>query len=135
MSAVSKKVIPASRAASTRALAASRSSPAKRHMPQARADTAGPVFPSLRGVGAVERETSDMSQPLRFGIVGAGLMAREHIRNLKLFPEARVAALADPEPASIEEALEALGEAAVGVQAFQSVETLLTRASVDAVIV
>jgi predicted dehydrogenase len=76
-----------------------------------------------------------MTQALRFGMVGAGLMAREHIRNLKLFPEARVVALADPEPSSIDEALETLGEAAVGVEAYQSVETLLTKAEVDAVIV
>ncbi len=76
-----------------------------------------------------------MSEALRFGIVGAGLMGREHIRNLKLFPEARITALADPQPASIEESLEAMGEGAVGVQAFQSVEALLTKAHVDAVIV
>ena len=76
-----------------------------------------------------------MTQALRFGIVGAGLMAREHIRNLKLFPEARVVALADPAPSSIDEALETLGEAAVGVGAYQSVETLLTKTEVDAVIV
>ncbi len=62
-------------------------------------------------------------------------MAREHIRNLKLFPEARVTALADPTPRSIEQALETLGEAAVGVQAFETAEALLTKAEVDAVIV
>src|ERR1700722_3991771 len=134
MSAVSKKLIPASRAASTRAVAASRSSPAKRHMPQAMAETSRPVLPSLRTVG-IERERSVMAEALRFGIVGAGLMAREHISNLKIFPEVRVVALADPTPSSIEQSLETLGEAAVGVQAFETAETLLTKADVDAVIV
>jgi predicted dehydrogenase len=76
-----------------------------------------------------------MADALRFGIVGADLMAREHIRNLKLFPEARVVALADPVPSSIDLAMETLGEAAVGVQAYETVETLLTKAHVDAVIV
>jgi predicted dehydrogenase len=76
-----------------------------------------------------------MAEALRFGIVGAGLMAREHIRNLKLFPEVRVTALADPTPSSIELAMETLGEAAVGVQAYETAETLLTKAHVDAVIV
>jgi myo-inositol 2-dehydrogenase/D-chiro-inositol 1-dehydrogenase len=76
-----------------------------------------------------------MAEALRFGIVGAGLMAREHIRNLKLFPETRIVALADPEPASIELSMETLGEASVGVQAFETAETLLTKAKVDAVIV
>ena len=62
-------------------------------------------------------------------------MAREHIRNLKLFSEVRVVALADPEPRSIELSLETLGEAGVGVQAYETVETLLTKSPVDVVIV
>ena len=31
-----------------------------------------------------------MAEQLRFGVVGAGMMGREHIRNLKLFDDARV---------------------------------------------
>ena len=76
-----------------------------------------------------------MAEALRFGIVGAGLMAREHIRNLKLYPQARVVALADPTPSSIELAMETLGEAGVGVQAYETAEQMLTKSEVDAVIV
>src|ERR1700679_3469916 len=126
MSAVSKKSIPACKAASTRVVAASRSSPAKRHMPQASAETSKPVLPSLRRE-VVERERSDMAEALRFGIVGAGLMAREHIRNLKLYPETRGVALADPTPGSIALSMETLGEAAVGVQAYETAEQMLTQ--------
>ena len=32
--------------------------------------------------------------PVRFGLVGSGMMGREHIRNLSLFPNATLAALA-----------------------------------------
>ena len=38
---------------------------------------------------------------LRYGVIGTGLMGREHIRNLALLPGATVTAIADPEPASL----------------------------------
>ena len=37
-----------------------------------------------------------MSRSLRYGIVGAGMMGHEHIRNLELLPNAEVVAIADP---------------------------------------
>ncbi len=36
------------------------------------------------------------ARPLRYGIIGAGLMAREHVRNLALIPGSQVTAIADP---------------------------------------
>ncbi len=41
---------------------------------------------------------------VRYGVIGAGMMAREHIRNLALMPECAVSALADPDPAMLQEA-------------------------------
>jgi predicted dehydrogenase len=76
-----------------------------------------------------------MADRLRFGIVGAGMMGREHIRNLKLFPEAEVVALADPTRGSIKAALETLGEAAAGARTFESAEAMLAGAALDAVLV
>jgi predicted dehydrogenase len=76
-----------------------------------------------------------MAGRLRFGVVGAGMMGREHIRNLNLFPEAEVTALADPVPASLEAALSALGEAAAVARTFSSAEAMLAGADLDAVIV
>jgi predicted dehydrogenase len=37
-----------------------------------------------------------MTRTLRYGIVGAGMMGHEHIRNLELLPGAEVVAIADP---------------------------------------
>ena len=76
-----------------------------------------------------------MAEPLRFGIVGAGMMGREHIRNLKLFADARVVALADPVAASNERSLKTLGEAAAGVACYDGVEAMLAGSELDAVLV
>jgi myo-inositol 2-dehydrogenase / D-chiro-inositol 1-dehydrogenase len=42
---------------------------------------------------------------LRYGIIGAGMMGREHIRNLMMLDGVRVTALADPHAKSIENAM------------------------------
>jgi len=62
-------------------------------------------------------------------------MGREHIRNLKLFAEARVVALADPVKASIDRSLKTLGEAAAGVRSYETVEAMLAGSQLDAVMV
>lgn len=74
-----------------------------------------------------------MTQPLRFGIVGAGMMGREHIRNLKLLPEARLTALADPTQSSLDGALAEAGDPEVAL--FGTSEALAASGLVDAVIV
>ncbi len=76
-----------------------------------------------------------MSGRTRVGIIGAGMMGREHIRNLKLFPQARVAALADPVPSSLEDSLKELGSRAEGVLTFTDVRSMLAGCALDAVIV
>ena len=38
---------------------------------------------------------------LRYGVIGTGMMGREHVANLAHLPGARVTALADPHPASL----------------------------------
>lgn len=46
-----------------------------------------------------------MSEPLvRYGLLGAGMMGREHLRNIALIPGSVVTAIADPHPASREAA-------------------------------
>jgi predicted dehydrogenase len=69
------------------------------------------------------------------GIIGAGMMGREHIRNLKLLPQTRVAALVDPVPSSIDASLAELGSEADGVLTFPDVRAMLAGCTVDAVIV
>ncbi len=72
---------------------------------------------------------------MRFGLIGTGLMAQEHIRNLRLLPEARIVSLADPVPASLDWARRTLGQDADGVQAFADVTAMLRGPALDAVIV
>jgi predicted dehydrogenase len=76
-----------------------------------------------------------MAEALRFGIVGAGMMGREHIRNLKLFRDAKVVALADPVEASLSRSLATLGDAAAGVETYASAEAMLAGSALDAVMV
>jgi predicted dehydrogenase len=69
---------------------------------------------------------------MRFGIIGTGLMAQEHIRNLALVPSCEVVALVDPVPSSIEWARGTLGRAAPG---FADVPAMLAAVRPDAVII
>ncbi|MBL8571866.1 MAG: Gfo/Idh/MocA family oxidoreductase [Phreatobacter sp.] len=41
-----------------------------------------------------------MTEPLRYGLVGAGMMGGEHMRNLAIIPGSRVVALSDPDAGS-----------------------------------
>jgi len=72
---------------------------------------------------------------MRIGIVGTGLMAQEHIRNLGLMPEAEIVALADPVPSSIEWAKTTLGPKAAGVASFRDVTSMLAESRLDAVVI
>ena len=74
-------------------------------------------------------------QSIRFGLVGAGLMGREHLRNLALFGEAQVTALVDPVADSLHRALATLGPKAAAAQTFATVEAMLAGAELDAVLV
>lgn len=76
-----------------------------------------------------------MADRLRFGIAGAGMMGREHIRNLKLFADVEIVALADPVADSIAHARAALGDAAGSAAEFSDTEAMLAGSRLDAVIV
>jgi myo-inositol 2-dehydrogenase/D-chiro-inositol 1-dehydrogenase len=60
------------------------------------------------------------------------MMGREHIRNLLLFPQAKIVALADPTPASLASAERTAG---TELAKFDTVEAMLAGAELDAVIV
>lgn len=72
---------------------------------------------------------------VRYGLIGTGMMGVEHLRNLAITPGAMVTALADPTPASLGWARDALGEAAAGVQPFDDAAALARSGLCDAVIV
>lgn len=74
-----------------------------------------------------------MASTIRYGIVGTGMMGLEHLRNIDLLPDAELVAIADPTPASLGWARDALGgqEAA----ACDSVDAFAHAVRVDAVAV
>lgn len=69
---------------------------------------------------------------IRYGIIGAGAMGREHIENLKHIAGASVTAICDPFPESIEKARALVSG---DVKVFQSHQDLLDSGLVDAVII
>ena len=73
-----------------------------------------------------------MSDIVRYGIIGTGMMGCEHIRNLALVPGAKVTAIADPHESSRRWGRLAAGE---GVEVYEDPRELLARAPVDAVVV
>ena len=75
-----------------------------------------------------------MAAPVRYGIVGTGMMGCEHIRNLAEIPDARVVALADPHEPSRELGRLACGED-TDVAAYDDVPAMLAGSDLDAVVV
>ena len=69
--------------------------------------------------------------PLRYGIVGTGLMGREHLRILALIPEVEAVAICDPHSASIEEALKITPDA----DTYDDFSDFLNRDDLDVVVV
>ncbi len=70
---------------------------------------------------------------MRYGIVGCGMIAQEHIQNLQLFPDVEIAAIADPVADSI-----AMTKATIGrddVRVYADTAALAQDGGIDAVIV
>lgn len=76
-----------------------------------------------------------MNGKVKIGIIGTGMMGREHIRNLLLFPQVQITALTDPFPGSLEAAKASLGDQAGACMEFETVEAMLEGANLDAVII
>jgi predicted dehydrogenase len=73
-----------------------------------------------------------MAETLRYGIIGAGMMGREHVRNLALIPGSKITALADPDETSRAESARAVGNA---VKLYSDHRHLLESGEVDAILV
>jgi len=73
--------------------------------------------------------------PVRYGIVGAGMMGTEHLWNLQALPGAVVTAAADPVPAQLEWIVAAAGDDGPGIATFADHRDLLASGLVDAVVV
>ncbi len=73
-----------------------------------------------------------MSETIRYGIIGSGMMGIEHIMNINIIPDARVTAIADPHEGSREWGrATAEGE----IEEYTDYREMLEKAPVDAVIV
>ncbi|MDE0886084.1 MAG: Gfo/Idh/MocA family oxidoreductase [Myxococcota bacterium] len=72
------------------------------------------------------------TSPLRYGVIGTGMMGVEHIRNLKAIEGAEVVAICDPVPASLEAARAHLDAPA---QEFHDHRELIEAGTCDAVVV
>jgi myo-inositol 2-dehydrogenase / D-chiro-inositol 1-dehydrogenase len=72
---------------------------------------------------------------VRVGLIGTGLMAQEHIRNLLLMPETQIVALADPVVSSLDWARSTLGDRAHDVATYRDVNALLQGTPVDVLVI
>ena len=68
---------------------------------------------------------------VNYGVIGCGMMAREHIRNIALLPGARVSVVYDP----VADLAEAAASLAGGAHVAESLEELLTFAALDALVI
>ncbi len=69
---------------------------------------------------------------IRYGLIGSGMMGREHIRNLQLIPGSAIAAISDPEEASRGKTLELI---AADTPAYASHTEMLNAQDLDALII
>ncbi|MDQ0827006.1 myo-inositol 2-dehydrogenase/D-chiro-inositol 1-dehydrogenase [Arthrobacter sp. B2I5] len=76
--------------------------------------------------------TAESVRTIRYGLIGAGHMAREHVRNLALIPGSQITAVSDPTPSSLEETVKEIG---YEVQTFPSHQELLASGLVDALVI
>lgn len=73
-----------------------------------------------------------MSEHIRYGLIGAGMMGREHLRNIAMTPGSKITAVADPDAESRALAAEAVPDTA---QLFDTVDALLDSKLVDALVI
>jgi myo-inositol 2-dehydrogenase / D-chiro-inositol 1-dehydrogenase len=77
-----------------------------------------------------------MAEHLRYGVIGAGMMAREHVRNLALIPGSAITAISDPDAGSQAETAVTIG-ALFGTPPalFNDHQGLIASGLVDAVVI
>lgn len=69
---------------------------------------------------------------IRYGLIGSGMMGREHIRNLMLLDGCEVTAIYDPDPAMREMSLQLSGDAAKGYCDYRD---MLASGRIDALVI
>ena len=76
--------------------------------------------------------TAEAVRTVRYGLIGAGHMAREHVRNLALIPGSLITAVSDPQLSSLEETVAEIG---YEVATFSDHRELLKSGLVDALVI
>jgi predicted dehydrogenase len=76
----------------------------------------------------------DQVDPIRYGVIGCGMMGIEHIDNISALDDALVTAVADPSAESLDRAQLAVGEQ-VELTRFTDAESLLDSGLCDAVVI
>jgi myo-inositol 2-dehydrogenase / D-chiro-inositol 1-dehydrogenase len=76
-----------------------------------------------------------MGRKMRYGIIGCGMIAQEHIRNLAITNDVKVVAIADPVADSVAMTKANLGDAGTTVRVYADAAQLAQDAEIDAVIV
>jgi len=76
-----------------------------------------------------------VSNDVRYGIIGAGMMGTEHLWNLQAVPGAVVTAVADPVAAQLEWIVAAAGDHGPGMATFSDHRQMLASGLVDVVVV
>jgi myo-inositol 2-dehydrogenase / D-chiro-inositol 1-dehydrogenase len=76
-----------------------------------------------------------MGEKMRYGIIGCGMIAQEHIRNLALLPDAEVVAIAEPVEACVDMTKATLGAAGEALRVYSDAASLAHDGQLDAVIV
>src|SRR5690625_5502628 len=98
----------------------------------------GANIPTTQQTAQVQDSASGPAATIRYGIIGAGQMAREHVRNLGLIPGSQVTALCDPHPESLDlthAEVMGLPNAPDAVARFEHVGQLLASGLVDALLI
>jgi len=72
-----------------------------------------------------------MSKVMNYGLIGCGMMAQEHVRNIALLPDAAVAVVYDP----VDDLAQAAARLAGGARVATSLDDLLGQADLDALVI
>ena len=95
-------------------------------------------IPMTQQTAQVQDSASGLAGTIRYGIIGAGQMAREHVRNLGLIPGSQVTALCDPHRESLDlthAEVMGLPNAPDAVARFEHVGELLSSGLVDVLLI
>lgn len=76
-----------------------------------------------------------MNAQVRVGLIGSGMMGLEHVANMRLFPQIRLVAVADPTPSSLDTFKQFYGPDSVDIDYYTNTEQMIAGTDLDAVVI